>query len=202
MNNEPGVTLVTYMGGRPNTQEWRGRESHTTYRFSSSPSNKTKWVFDADVPHLLALMDGGQTIFATVPQELQSPVKIEEEAPGDPEPAMVALGPPVEHDAATITRMAYAKAVEEGLGKGPMLIDEDDNPGDVPPTDIGAMFGDPDDPADKVTGDSLSTRELRLLVPEMSIEEVSGHLAKEKAGPNRSTAVTLLERRMKQLTGG
>ncbi len=189
MNKEPDVTLVEYMGAKPNTREYNGRETGTRYRFGGNSSHQKKYVHTADVPGLLALMDGAAQQFAVVVS--QEELRPAQNAPQADQPTLIAAGSP-HKEQAPVEQVGpevfnAAKAVAPG---GPVVADV--------VTLAEEVVGE--HPVEAIKGVGMSVRELRQLLPDMALEEVTQLLAVERSQETpRSTALALLEGRQKEL---
>ncbi len=189
MNKEQQVTLVEYMGVKPNTREYNGRVTGQRYRFGGNASHQKKYVHNDDVPGLLALMDGGAQQFAVVisPEEIHPTEQVHQ---GD-QPAIVAAGSPNRQEATVVRNEPEVfNAAKVVAPNGPVAAD------------VVRLAEDVVDehPVEAVQGVGMSVRELRQLLPDMDMDEVAQLLAVERSQETpRVTALKLLEGRQKEL---
>lgn len=186
---EEGLTLVEYMGVKPNTREYNGRVTGTRYRFGGNPSHKSRYVYNEDVDGLLALMDGGAQQFAVVVR--QDEIRPAEQVRQGDQPAIVAAGSPNQQQApAERVGPEVFNAAPTVAPNGPVVSDVVRLAEEV----VGEVK------IEAVQGVGMSVRELRQLLPEMDLGEVTQLLAVERSQETpRVTALALLESRQKEL---
>jgi glycosyltransferase involved in cell wall biosynthesis len=88
-----GMTLIEYIGASAGTRTYRGVASGTLYRFSSSATNKRKYVYSADAVKFLSMADFVQvTAVPDVPAAPTEPIAVrqaENRIVMEPEPVAV-----------------------------------------------------------------------------------------------------------------
>ncbi len=185
-----GYAALEYQGVSTGTRTYKGTSTNTQYRFGNSPTQRIKYVYEADLPALMALSDGGRPLFL-----LQSTAELAEEH--DHSPAMEATGPPDRTGApAPLDGPPVATAPPPENGGPPA---EPDPSGQPPPPVFGpdATVREPDTSAPAPEVQIYSTRELRSLVGNWSEEQIRQHLALEMAQPTpRATAIAHLKGRL------
>ncbi len=203
-----GYVVLAYQGASTSTRVYRGTATGTRYRFGNSPSHKIKYVFEADLPALLSLRDGGHPLFEQQSppeqgeQREQSPVMVAPGAPKEPEAPPESVGvPSIEAQPPPVLPETHADLPD---GQRTVIFGEDATvlrpdptapPGPIDPLVHAAQ----QEEAAVATAPVLfSIRELRAKLREWDPEAIARHLAHEKAQESpRPTAVSLMEARLR-----
>ncbi len=207
MTARQGYAIVTYVGGQTSTQAYKG-PSNTQYRFGNNKGHIIKYVLLEDVEHLLSLRDGGRSKFIVHDPEASEGQAMPSITPA---PALVAVGAPQrEYDHAE-----HQVHATEGPGVPLQAEGAPLNMGGVAPTERqdgerltrlpeGNQVNDLTQPApatSEITDDKMpSVSELRKALAGMSTQDLAITIAREKQGPNRSTAIAILETALRERT--
>ncbi len=207
MTAREGYAILRYVGQHTSTRAYKG-PSNTQYRFGNNDGHMIKYVFKEDVQHLLALMDGGRSLFIVHDSEAPEGQAMPSITPA---PLLVAVGAPQrEHDHAQ-----HEVQPTEGLGVPLQSPGAPLNMGGEAPVDrqdgerlTRLAEGNPVNdltqsaPATtEITDDKMPTvSELRQMLANMSTEQLAIAIAREKQGPNRVTAVAILETALRERT--
>jgi glycosyltransferase involved in cell wall biosynthesis len=175
-----GYKSVDFHGQSTGTREYKGAETGTRYRFGNNAGHRRKFVYEKDVPGLLAFMDGGVALFSVVAEDI---------GPLQTAPPLEAVGPPetppVVHDAP----MAQVE--------GPDLETDAAKPAATAVAEPQAAQG-----GDPAATRNPTVKELRDMIKAgLPSEELTMMLMKEKMGEKRSTALTLLEAALREAQG-
>lgn len=184
MKARQGYAILKYVGNHPGTRNYRG-PSGTSYRFGNNPGHSIKYVLQNDVQHLLSLRDGGRTLFV-----IQDTTEDGQRAVASvtPSPVLTAVGAPSRDDApvtheeqpAPVAEQPQSRREGQRIGRLPEQLEVNDLTRTAPEA--------------QQSEERLPTvSELRRAIDAMSITEITVMLAKEKDGPNRSTAISILE---------
>lgn len=175
MQPRDGYVVLKYNGLSAGTRVYRGGKTNTNYRFGNNAAHRMSYVYQEDLEHLLSLSDGGRPLFELVQSgKQQAPEGV----------TLTAAGPPVRPGAETPS------------GNGPEVVEQ-------------ILAGTPTAVAERPLGDGLpdddiklteySVSEMRKGLDDWPIEKVALYLAHEKVRAEpRTTAITLLERRLRQ----
>lgn len=167
-----GYRTLEFHGQSSGTREYRGAETGTRYRFGNNPGHRRKFVYEKDVPALLAFMDGGVALFSVVSEDI---------GPLQTAPSLEAPGPPPSqpiHDA--------PMAQTDGPDLTPAATVAEPPPSEQPQGDVGATRN----PTVKELRDQIKTG--------LPSEELTILLMKERMGDKRPTALTILETALRE----
>ncbi len=117
-----GYRTLEFHGASSGTREYKGQETGTRYRFGNNPGHRRKFVYESDVPALLAFMDGGQPVFTIVSEDI---------GPLASAPPLTASGPPPAPDQTVVHEAPMAQPLGPDLGTAtppPEAIPERGNP--------------------------------------------------------------------------
>ena len=207
MTAREGYGILRYVGLHTSTRVYKG-PSNTQYRFGNNDGHMIKYVFKEDIDHLLALRDGGRSLFIVHDSEAPEGQAMPSITPA---PVLVAVGAPHrEHDHAE-----HGVQSTEGLGVPLQVEGAPLNMGGVAPVERqdgepltrlpeGKQVNDLTQTAPattELTDDKMPTvSELRKKLASMSTEELAIAIAREKQGTNRPTAVAILETALRERT--
>ncbi len=199
MKAREGYVIMEYVAEHTGTRVYKG-PSNTQYRFGNNKGHGIKYVLKVDVEHLLSLRDGARPMFVvqdpSIPNGQAMPSV-------NAAPTLVAVGAPDRHDheepvaPVTTTEMTVAPP---NLGVAPVDRKDGERLARLPEQ---VQVNDLTKPAPQVdlTDQKMPTlAELRKQLAGMSTEELALQIAREKSGPNRVTAIAILETALREKT--
>jgi hypothetical protein len=191
MQPRDGYVVLKYKGLSAGTRVYRGGKTNTNYRFGNNAAHRMSYVYQEDLEHLLSLSDGGRPLFELIQSaKQQAPEGV----------TLTTAGPPVRPSA------GVAKLATEPTGPGPAVVEEilrgarvevATTPEDVEESVLATGNAIVEVPVEELREYSVS--EMRKGLDDWPIEKVALYLAHEKVRAEpRTTAITLLERRLRQ----
>lgn len=202
MKARQGYGVIKYVGGHVATQQYQG-PSGTKYRFGNNPGHDIKYVLDQDIDHLLSLRDGGRAKFVIhVPPAVNSET-VQETVPVESAPALVAVGAPQrEQEAEAVAAINEPQQPPQEFAFPDQVQDRPDGERIQRLPEHGPQVHDlTQSVGQQAASEKLPTvSELRKAINGMTREELSIAIAREKDGPNRSTAIAILETAFREKT--